>query len=195
MTSNPAATDLLQRRQTLYAARDRGDSEYLIAALLDPDHRKLAAKFLGDLQVVAATRPLLRLLDATDPHVRVVAIDALGRLGVEEARAPLRELARNDDEAMVRAWAIDALGKFGEAEDVEFLIGALKDSSARVRGAAALALGRAGDERAIEPLRAARRRLRRSPADWYLHRRVYNDAIGVLSRSRQNRHRFPQAGS
>jgi len=64
---------------------------------------------------------------------------------------------------------------------VELVFPMLLDPSWRVRGAAAQALGDLGDARAIDPLRAARRRLRRSPVEWWAFRGIYNDAIDSLS--------------
>jgi hypothetical protein len=49
-----------------------------------------------------------------------------------------------------------------------------------------LTLGELGDPRALEPLRRARRRLRRSPREWYWHRKVYNGAIANLTRGRRD---------
>jgi HEAT repeat protein len=63
---------------------------------------------------------------------------------------------------------------------VDFIVPLLNVDSVRVRGAAALALRVLGDPRAVEPLKAARKRLRRSPFEWYLHHRVYNEAIKKL---------------
>jgi HEAT repeat protein len=165
-------------------ANERGDREFLIGALLDPDHRSRAAKFLGELKAAEATRPLLRMLDARDPHARAAAATALGQIGALGARSRLRELVGEDDDAMVRSWAVAALGEIGHPDDVAFLVPRLEDPSLRVRGAAALALGNLGDPEALGVLRRARRRLRRAPHEWYLHRKVYNRAIRALRRAR-----------
>jgi hypothetical protein len=164
----------------LWKARERNDRQYLIRALVDPDYRVRAATFLGQLQAEEATEPLLRLLDANDPYVRLTAARSLGWIGAEEVRPRLRELALEDDDAGVRSWAVSALGDIGSSGDLGFLLPLLKDPSLRVRGSAALALGDLGDPQALGPLRRARRRLRRSPLEWYWHRGAYNKAIATL---------------
>jgi HEAT repeat protein len=94
----------------------------------------------------------------------------------------LREIALHDEEPFVRSWAIGALGEIGDPEGVDLLVPLLRDSSWRVRGGAAIALGRLSDARALRPLREARRRLRRSPLEWWIYRRGYNEAIEALEK-------------
>jgi HEAT repeat protein len=55
----------------------------------------------------------------------------------------------------IRCRAADALGSFGDAGVVEFLMQALKDDSWTVRKAAAQSLGQMRDARAVEPFIAA----------------------------------------
>jgi HEAT repeat protein len=176
-----SVSDYAERADRIRAAKERGDVPYLTEALLDPDHRWLAAKYLGDLGAVEATWQLIRLLEAADPHVRIAGAQALGRLQVPAARPRLQEVASDDEEAGVRSWAVGALGQIGDREDVDLLLPLLDDPSTRVRGAAALALGRIGDPKALAPLRAARWKLRKRPLEWYWHRRVYNQAIKSLA--------------
>ena len=173
----------LQRRLGIMDAKDRGDAEYLIAALRDPDHRALAARLLGELNVVSAADALVPLLQASDPHVRLAAARVLGELGAREFIPELRKVATNDPEGFVRSWAIGALRSLNDAESVELLLRALHDPSWQARGAAAHALGMLGDKRSLEPVRDARPRLWRSPLEWFIHRRVYNDAIAALKQS------------
>jgi HEAT repeat protein len=122
-------------------AKARADTRYLIDALHDPDYPSTAAGYLADLGAHEAIPPLLRLLDAADPHVRAAAAEALGRLGGSEALPRLREIA-DDDEDFVRCWAIGAIGRIGDPKDVDLLIPLLADPSMRVSAATALALGR-----------------------------------------------------
>jgi HEAT repeat protein len=178
----PSKDDWTERRRLIVAAKDRGDGRYLTEALLDPDHRALAAKYVGELGVAEAANSLLRLLVANDPQVRAAAATALGQLGSEDALPRLREVALHDEEAFVRSWAIGALGKIGDPEDVALLVPLLEDSSWRVRAGTVLALGCLGDARSLQPLRTARRRLRRSPLEWRIYRRMYNDAIEALEK-------------
>ena len=166
---------------SLLEAKERGDQDYLIRALLDPDLRSLAADLVGQLKIREASGQLIRLLDAADSVVRISAARALGAIGAVEALPRLREMAMGEAEDGVRSWAVGAIGDIGDPEDLDFLVALLEDRSMRVRGAAALGLGRLGDKKALGPLRTARRKLRRSPVEWYWHRRVYNRAIGTLS--------------
>jgi HEAT repeat protein len=177
-----SVSDHAERADRIDAAKEGEDLAYLTEALLDPDHRLLAAKYLADLGAVESSGQLIRLLNAVDPHVRIAAAQALGRLQVPAARPRLREVAVQDEDAGVRSWAVAALGQIGDRKDADLLLPLLDDPSRRVRGAAALALGRIGDPKALEPLRAARRKLRKRPFEWYMHRRVYNRAIESLSR-------------
>jgi HEAT repeat protein len=176
------------RRRRILEAKDRGDGDYLVEALVDPDHRALAAESLGELRVVEATDPLIRLLAAADPQVRCAAAIALGQIGSREALPRLRELGSQDEEAFVRSWAIGAIGKIGgRPEATEFLLPFLRDPSLRVRSATAIALGRLGDARALPALRRGRPRLLRSPVDWWASRRSYDEAIAALSEKERGR--------
>jgi HEAT repeat protein len=171
-----------ERYLRILEARDRGDEDYLIGALLDPDHRWRAVQIVEELEIREASGQLIRMLDAADPSVRSDSARALGRLGAADALPRLREMATADESEAARSWAVGALGSIGDPRDLELLVGLLADDSFRVRGAAALALGRLGDPKAIEPLRAARRKVRRSPLEWYWHRRVYNSAVKALTK-------------
>jgi HEAT repeat protein len=173
-----------ERLLQIWAAKRSGDAQHLIAALSDPDYRSTAARFVGELGVVEAIDALFPLLDVADPHARAAAATALAQLGATQALPRLREMAAHDEESFVRSWAIGALGEIGDPTDVDLILPFLSDPSARVRGAAALALGRLGEVRALEPLRAARKKLRRSPMEWYMHRRVYKKSIDALGRQK-----------
>jgi HEAT repeat protein len=68
----------------------------------------------------------------------------------------------------------------GDTTDVELVLPMLVDPSRRVRAAAARALGRLGDPRAVEPLEATRPRLHRAPTEWWAFHGVYDDALKAL---------------
>jgi HEAT repeat protein len=167
--------DADERLLRIWAAKRNGDAQYLIGALRDPDYRATAAKFVD---------PLFPLLEAADPHARAAAATALAQLGARQALPRLREMAAHDEESFVRSWVVAALGEIGDPSDVDLILPFVSDPSARVRGAAALALGQLGDVRALEPLWAARKKLRRSPVEWHMHRRVYKQALDALERQR-----------
>jgi hypothetical protein len=176
------SSDDRERPADIWQAKAREDVDYLVRALVDPENRVQAATFLGQLQAAEATAPLLRLLDANDSSVRFAASRALGWIGSDQARPRLRELVAEDGDDGVRAEAVVALGEIGCADDLEFLLPLLVDPSLRVRGGTAIALGRLGDARALEPLRAARPRVRRSPWEWFWHREAYDEAVARLRR-------------
>ena len=66
----------------------------------------------------------------------------------------LRQALADGDRA-TQTWAIRSLGQLRDRESVDLLIAALEDSDDRVRRAAAAALAKLGDPRALDPLRRA----------------------------------------
>lgn len=103
---------------------------------------------------VDAVTALVRALRDTDPAVRHEAIEAMGRVGGEQARATLLELAHSGGEAQ-RAAALTALAAAG---DRNALVAAASDEAWRVRLAVARALAR-------DPGREGARLARRLLAD------------------------------
>ena len=96
---------------------------------------------LHDERITTALIPLLR---NSDPNVRRLTAQALGRNGDHRAVEPLLETLL-DNFAAVRAAGIDALGLLGDRAAVPDLLTALYDESVYVRFAAANALGQIGD--------------------------------------------------
>jgi HEAT repeat protein len=94
---------------------------------------------------------LLNALRHSNGHVRVAAVEALGRLRAAAALEPVRVLL-NDPVWEVRREAAEALGRFGDPRAVDSLAGALNDGDADVREATAVALGSLGDRQGIGPL-------------------------------------------
>jgi HEAT repeat protein len=100
-------------------ATRRGDLDYLINALTDPEMRGSAARQLGKLGAREAVPSLVRNLSAKDDGSRMAAIKALGRIGDPSAVPALLEVAREDEAAGVRTQAIDSLARLGSPEGVE----------------------------------------------------------------------------
>jgi HEAT repeat protein len=89
--------------------------------------------------------------------------ETTGEPGLSEAerRTHFIQMLSDDDE-LSRWKAAEALGRMGDPEAVDELIGTLWDDDARVRLKAAWALGRIGDRRAYAPLQ----RLYRMENEW-----------------------------
>ena len=169
----------------LMTAERRGDTQRLLEALRDPEKRWWAARSVGNLGLREAVPHLMRLLDASDPDIRCVAIQSLAKLRAEEAADRLMAIAVEDEMDWVRSWAIDAVanlgaaGQLGERDIVPLLSDYLHDPSWKVRASAAHGLGVLGDPRALDPLLQARRR-ERGIKNRYLTRRAYKTAIRAV---------------
>lgn len=101
-----------------------------------------------------AVEPLIAALDDNNRQVRMVVAEGLGRLGDPRAVNPLLHIAMHiGEDATMAAAAIVKIGP----RAVEPLITALEDENPNVRNAAAEALGKLGDPRAIKPLNIALR--------------------------------------
>ena len=176
------------RKHWVVNAWIRGDTGALIKALADPDVRSLAARWLADAGEKAAIPGLMRLLDADDPPVRMVAAESLGKLKASEAAERLLELAESDPAPSVRSWAIYVVGQLAAAGElggraiVPLLISFLDDPEWKVRNGASAALSLIADPRALRPLREAFRR-ERGFKNRYLTRRGYRTAIAAITRN------------
>lgn len=131
----------------------------LLAALDDPCPAVVvtAAEVLGHQRVLAAGRPLLRVLRDGPGEARAAAAQALGRLGTPSAVGPLVAAAGADQPAGVRCEALTALGAIGDPAAVR-PIGEIVATGGPLRVAAAAAaalacLGEAG-MRSLEALGA-----------------------------------------
>jgi HEAT repeat protein len=159
-----------ERQAAIVEAGRGGDVADLRAALSDPDHRYLAAKYLGDLGAEDAVHDLVRLLSAHDAVTRSAAARALGQLRAAEARSKLLSMVREDQDSRVRAWAASAVARIG-GEDVLPTLAALLDADDwPLRRAGAYSLGLLGDHTCLPELRAAAARER----VW--RRRVFREA-------------------
>ena len=176
------ASDEHERRDRLFRAWAEGDAAYLIEALrLDPHGAPLAAKWLANMQRHDAIPTFVQLLDAASPRARASAAQALYKLGPPpEAKSRLVEMAGSDPDPGPRAFALYALGKFKDRELVPVVVRVLDAPDMHVRRAAVAALGEIGDKAALEPLRRARRRERRSPVSWYWNHLAYRTALAAL---------------
>ncbi len=112
--------------------------------------RRSAAFAVGKTGGHQAVALLIPLLEDTDWLVRESAAVALGNLGDARAVPSLIALL-NEEHFRLQEKARDALAEIGE-QSVEQLLKALESEDPKIRKNAAVALGKIGDSRAIEPL-------------------------------------------
>jgi tetratricopeptide (TPR) repeat protein len=93
---------------------------------------------------------------ANEPQIRQQAIEALYEIGSIEARAIIRNALKRSYYYDVRRNAAAVLKEKCTKEEIETLVGALKDPIEEVRFSAAISLGKLGDNRAKETLNAAK---------------------------------------
>lgn len=115
----PERSDSDQRLLQIRAAYRAGDTALLAAALRDPDHRRMAVRYLANLGADDTGPEILRLLAASDPHVRRAAVRALGALRYAPAMDRLLEAIDTDEDRATREWAVVAVGDLGGARAVE----------------------------------------------------------------------------
>ncbi len=111
----------------------------------------VAAREGRDLE--AGVEELVKLVKERDPVVRPRAVEALGGVGDERARAVLRDLAVESRDVSVRLAAIDALAALEDEPTVELCTTRLlRDEEWRIRAAAMEALVRIPRKTAIPAL-------------------------------------------
>ena len=123
---------------------------YLVKLLKDPNEevRNFACVMLGDIGNREAVHPLISALNDQDANVSHSAAEALGKIGDRAALFPLVELLKGD--FWVQYSAIAAIGAMRDYRAVPHLLDLLDDEL--LAGAAADALGKIGDPRALHPL-------------------------------------------
>ncbi len=130
------------------------DPGQLVKRLRDgaPEQRREAAEALGQRGGPAAVGALCAALADPEQSVREEAAQALGQVGAAEGVGCLAKvLARGD--LRTRLAAVEALAAIGRAASGPMLA-ALPRTHGIVRDKLAAGVGRVGDPRAVEPLRA-----------------------------------------
>lgn len=118
-----------------------------------PAGRIAAAEGIGGIGGPTAVEVLSRLLLDADGDVRVVAGSALVKIGSPDAHHVVMDAARRG-RAPIRP-LVQLIGEIKDPARLPLLIELLEDGSAKVRGAAAEALGRLKDPAALSPLNKA----------------------------------------
>jgi HEAT repeat protein len=160
-----------EQRRLIFVAKRDGDVEYLIAALAHGEFGFLAARFLADLGATEAAAALERLSRTRDPTSRRAAVRALGRLEAVSSLPRLREVAREDNDPVIRAWAIAGIAEIGGDGAMGDIAEDLTDPVWVVRRGAVYALGVLGDANALPALTAAKR------TESWRRRKVYRNAL------------------
>jgi HEAT repeat protein len=115
----------------------------------DAELRMYSALALGDLKDRRAIPALLELLKDRDTNVRYHAIEALAKLKAVEAVDELTNIAESS-EFFLAFPALDALSVIGEPRIAPRLVPLLESET--LRGAAAAALAKLGDESIVAPI-------------------------------------------
>ena len=111
-----------------------------------------AALVMGALADPGYAAPLVRALKGRDVWVAESAAQALAKFDNPVVTSSLVEAAGQEGRTIVRVAAIGSLGRMGNKGVVPPLLEALSDAESEVCGAAAVALGRLGDDRARQPM-------------------------------------------
>jgi HEAT repeat protein len=129
----------------------RGNAEMVLLAL-----EQLGSDFMEEHCLEALER--MGPEDAIEPMLERAnrrdkpAIRVLGKIGSEDALDTIEEYAGPDADDGLRRTALKAVGEIGSRESTETVTQGLAADSESVRSRAARALGLIGDPRAIEPL-------------------------------------------
>jgi HEAT repeat protein len=171
--SDDSSSEYLRLRR----ARKHGDIAALVAALEDPVWAATASRFLGQIQAKEAAPAIAQLLESSQPHIRIAAVEALGELGIRDDAGSVERLARSDSHQAVRAYALVALAQILGPEARGVIGSALeKDPDWRTRRAAAVALGLVGTREDWETLNEA------AKGEPWLKRRRYRQARRQIRR-------------
>ena len=142
------------RNQAMLLLTEMGEPvlEYVIPALSDSDHdvRKFAADVLGGISSPAAVRSLVETIDDEDPNVAFSVVEALGKIGGDEALEELAAAFRKFPK--IRAMVAETLGKLGNPDATGVIRDGLGDEDPLVVFAVVEAYGLIGAVSDLETL-------------------------------------------
>lgn len=144
--------DYWARRFALRDAFKTRSVDVLVAGLTDPDHRIIAAHYLGKLRAAESRAQLERLLRASDRAVRASAAKALGLIGTAEVVPSLVD-AVNDPARNVQTTAVVALGESRRIEAIQPLIAIARSDDRELARLALKALRKVKNRAALAELR------------------------------------------
>jgi len=152
---SPDATDRRYAAEDLEELGDSAAAPALIEALSDPvvAVREAAADALGAIGGPEVSRLAVELLYSEDVALRNFAQEILVNIGTEATNSLIMALKSTSPD--VRKFGLDVLGKIGEInriEDIRPIIALIEDENVNVAAAAVEALGRIGDEGAVEAM-------------------------------------------
>ncbi len=121
----------------------------------DPQVRQFLVLALGSVGHPSSVAVLVPLLDDDNADVRLKALMALGSIGAPAASTAAPRVADllDDKDVGIRTYATYLLGMLGNEAAVGSLRVALNDAAFQVRGNAAVALARLGDDAGLDELR------------------------------------------
>jgi len=128
----------------------------ILAGLKDKDAgvRMASLEAFGSYRNIYSVNALIPFLSDADPKVRAAAATALGNQDTYEAVLPVANMVYRDINPDARHAGILALGNLNNRTVTALLLTTLADNEKYTRIDSALALGKVGDYRAIEPLYA-----------------------------------------
>jgi len=156
-----AAFHLAQRLAVDDSMRGDEDTADAIARALehrnaeDPQVRQFLVLALGSVAHPSSVSVLVPLLEDQDPDVRLKTLMALGNIGAPAASSAAPAVADllDDKDVGIRTYAAYLLGVLKDASAAGSLAVALNDPAFQVRGNAAVALARLGNDAGLDELR------------------------------------------
>jgi len=141
------------RDRTLVSLRNYADeiTGAVVTLMDDPDEdvRSMALMLGATLQAKECVPHIVKLLDAEDWWLRMIAAETLGKIGDPRAVQPLIKALSNPASAMV---CLEALAKIGDKAASKGVIGCLSSTQPETRAEAVRALVRLKETRAVPTL-------------------------------------------
>ena len=140
-------------KQNAAAKKEKLDrAAVLLTGPKEPQVRD-GANLCLEVNDVDAVELLLKVLGSSQPHYRDIVWEVLPKITDPYARrAVMQELKQNRKDEGVRQWCAELLGMYGDVELAGPLVDVLGDNDARLRAAAARALGKLKFEPAAKKL-------------------------------------------